>query len=71
MKKLVSTIVICILVFSGVEAVAIATHQTNDLEIKTESIAISEPVFQDGGQYIKVSLKEAASYLVGRFNKAW
>jgi hypothetical protein len=64
MKKFIPIIIVGILVLSGLGAVAITTHQTNDLKIKTELIAISEPVLQDEGQYVTVSLKEAASSLV-------
>jgi hypothetical protein len=64
MKKFISIIIVCILALSGLGAVAIATHQANDLKIKTESIAISEPVLQDEGHYVTVRLKEAASFLV-------
>jgi len=64
MKKLLPLCIVGILVLSGVGAVAITNNKTNDLKIKTESIAISEPVIKDEGQYITVSLEEAASSLL-------
>jgi hypothetical protein len=63
MKKLIPIITVCILVFSGLGAVAVTTHQTNALENKTESITFSQPILQDEGQYIRVNLDEAASSL--------
>jgi len=64
MKKLLPFCIVGILVLSGVGAVAITNNKTNDLKIKTESIAISEPVIKDEGQYVTVSLEEAASSLL-------
>jgi hypothetical protein len=64
MKKLIPLCIVGILIFSGLGAAAITTHQTNDLKIKTESIALSKPVLQDDGQYITINLKEAATSLV-------
>ena len=64
MKKLLPLFVVGILVLSGLGAVSITNETTNDLKIKTESIAISEPVIKDAGQYVTVSLEEAASSLV-------
>ena len=63
MKKLIPIIIVCLLVLGGLQAIAITTHQTTDLEITTESIALSQPVLQDEGQYVRVHLKEAASSL--------
>jgi len=63
MKKLLPLCIVGILVFSGVGTVAITNNKTNDLKIKTESIAISEPVIKDAGQYVTVSLEEATSSL--------
>jgi hypothetical protein len=53
-----------LLVLSGLGVVAITTHQTSELEVKTESITISEPFLQEKGQYITVNLKEATSSLL-------
>jgi hypothetical protein len=64
MKKLLPLCIVGILVLSGVGAVAITNNKTNDLKIKTESIAISKPVIKDEGQYVTVSLEEAASSLL-------
>ena len=64
MKKLLPLCIVGILVLSGVGAVAITNNKTNDLKIKTESIAISEPVIKYEGQYVTVSLEEAASSLL-------
>ena len=64
MKKLLPLCIVGILVLSGLGAVAITNDKTNDLKIKTESIAISEPVIKDEGQYVTVSLEEAASSLL-------
>jgi hypothetical protein len=63
MKKLLPFCIVGILILSGFGAVAINNNKTNDLKIKTESIACSEPVIKDEGQYVTVSLKEATSFL--------
>jgi hypothetical protein len=63
MKKLIPVCIVGILILGGLGAAALTTHKTNDLKIKTESIALSEPVLQDEGQYVTVSLKGAASSL--------
>jgi len=64
MKKLLPFCIVGILILSGFGAVAINNNKTNDLKIKTESIACSEPVIKDEGQYVTVSLKEATSFLL-------
>ncbi|MCX6667779.1 MAG: C25 family cysteine peptidase [Euryarchaeota archaeon] len=64
MRKMLPLCIVGILVLSGLGAVSVNNKTTNDLKIKTESIAISEPVIKDAGQYVTVSLKEAASYLL-------
>ena len=70
MRKLLPLFVVGILVLSGLGAVSITNKVSinnktpNDLKIKTESIAISEPIIKDEGQYVTVSLEEAASSLV-------
>jgi len=64
MKKLLPLCIVGILILSGLGVTAITNNKTNDLKIKTESIAISEPVIKDEGQYASVSLKEATSFLL-------
>jgi Peptidase family C25/Propeptide_C25 len=64
MKKLLPLCIVGILVFSVLGVVAITNDKTNDLKIKSESIAISEPIIKDEGQYVTVSLEEAASSLL-------
>ncbi len=64
MKKLLPLFVVGILVLSGLGAVSISNKTTNDLKIKTESIAISEPAIKDAGQYVTLILEEAASSLL-------
>ena len=64
MKKLLPLFIVGILVLSGLGAIAIANNKTNDLKIMTESIAISEPVVKDAGQYVTVSLEEAATSFI-------
>jgi hypothetical protein len=64
MKKLLPLFIVGILVLSGLGAVAITNNKTNDLKIMTESIAISEPVVKDAGQYLTVSLEEAATSFI-------
>jgi hypothetical protein len=64
MKKLLSLYIVAILILSGAGVVALANNKTSDLKIKTESIAISEPVIKDKGQYVTVSFEEATSSLL-------
>jgi hypothetical protein len=63
MKKLLPLCIVGILLLSGLGTAAFSTHQTKEGKIKTESIAFSEPVLQDNGQYVTLSLKEATSSL--------
>jgi hypothetical protein len=63
MKKLIPIIIICIVVLSGMGVVAVTTDHTPHLKIKTETFTLSEPILQDEGQYIRVHLDEAASFL--------
>ena len=64
MKKLLLLITIGILILSSVESVAVQKNETNDVKIKTESIAISDPIINDKGQYVAVNVQEATSFLL-------
>jgi hypothetical protein len=64
MKKLLPLCIVGILVLSGLGAVAITNNKTSDLKNKTELISISEPVVKDAGQYVTVSLEEAAKSFI-------
>jgi hypothetical protein len=64
MRKILPLCIVGILVLSGLGAVSTSNKTTNDLKIKTESIVISEPAIKDAGQYVTLSLDEAASSIL-------
>jgi len=61
MKKFLPLCIVGILVISGLGTSAITSNKTNELKLRIESIALSEPEIQDEGQYVRVILKEATS----------
>jgi hypothetical protein len=68
MKKLLSLYIVGLLVFSGVGVIAITNDNTTDMKITTETIVIPEPVFDNEGQYVTVTLQAATSSLLDSGN---
>ena len=55
---------IIILVLGGFGAVAITDKRTNDVNIKQQTIILSEPTIKDAENFIKVSLKEGTTSIL-------
>jgi len=64
MKKLVIVCIIGLILFPGLGAVALPAPQSVDVNTRSELIVVSEPVLEDAGRYVSVSLAEAASFLL-------
>ena len=64
MKKILPLCIVGIIILSGLGVGAITVTKTDDSKVKIEWLAISEPMIKDEGQYVRVSLKEAASSLL-------
>ena len=58
MKSFMPIIAVIMLVLSGFVAVAVADKRTNDVNIKQQTIILSEPTIKEAENFIKVSLKE-------------
>jgi len=64
MKKILTLIMVGILVFSGLGAVAINDDKSYDLKIENKSVIISKPIIADIGQYLTVNIEESTSSLL-------
>jgi hypothetical protein len=64
MRKVLLLMMVGILVFSGLGAVAINYEKSYDLKIMNESIIISKPSITEIGQYVTVNIEESTSFLL-------
>ena len=66
MRKILPLVVVGILVFSGLGAVALPGETTKvaNNDQKFESVSFSQPVIEDQDQYVKISIEEANAMLM-------
>lgn len=64
MKKTLSIIVLGILIFSTIGAIASPEFSHSNIKQINESISISEPVVEDENEYVSIQLNEGNSYLL-------
>jgi len=64
LKKILPILIVVILVFSGLGAVAITDDKTYIEKVEEKSIVISKPIIEDAGQYLTVNINEATSSIL-------
>jgi len=61
LKKIIPILIVGILVFSGLGAVALTDEKAYSEKVEEKSIVISKPIIKNIGQYVTVNIEEATS----------
>ena len=62
MKKIILSLIICILFFNSLSIIVIPEHIKN-IEKINDKFVISNPIINDNGNYLSLSIDEANSFL--------